>query len=94
MERKMRRTIIALGALITAAGFFQIATPARAEVDYPFCRSGGGGEGNAYVRCDYATLQQCQATTSGTGGSCITNPYYSSNANASMNYQGPARRHR
>jgi hypothetical protein len=83
----MRRSIIALGALLTAASI-QMATPARAETDYPFCKSGGGEEGMAYIRCDYATYAQCQATTSGMGGSCVQNPFYNSNANASMSHRG------
>jgi hypothetical protein len=90
----MRRSIIALGALLTAVSIFQVAGPARADVDYPVCRS-GGGEGSYAVRCDFTTLEQCQATASGTGGSCIVNPYYRSNTNsnnANATYRGHARR--
>ena len=72
----MRQSIIALGALITAVSI-QTATPARADANLAACRSGGGEGGTVALRCDYATIEQCQATTaSGTGGSCITNPYY------------------
>jgi hypothetical protein len=85
----MRRTIIALGALITAASL-QMATPARAEIDYPFCRSAGGDVGYGNMRCDYSTFEQCQATSSGLGGSCLQNPFYhaNANANASMSHRG------
>ncbi len=88
----MRRFIIALGALAAMAGAGQLVTPASAEISYPYCRGVCGGEGSE-KRCDFTTLQQCQATASGLGGSCYQNPFYSggsSNANAS--YRGRARR--
>jgi hypothetical protein len=88
----MRRSIVALGALIAAAGIFQMPTPAKANIDYPFCRAGKGEGGYGTARCDYSTLEQCQATASGLGGFCVTNPNYNSNANA--RYRGAARRHR
>ena len=91
----MRRSVIALGALITAASIFYAAAPARAEVDYPVCRSGGGEGGVSTLRCDFATLAQCQATASGIGGSCGMNPYYAANANTNVNanasYRGRTR---
>jgi hypothetical protein len=93
MEIRMRRSIIALGALITAVSIFHGAGPARAEIDYPVCRS-GGGEGGSYLRCDFTTLEQCQATASGIGGSCIVNPFYRSDTNsnnANATYRGHAR---
>jgi uncharacterized protein DUF3551 len=40
--------------------------------DYPFCAH--GGKTSEGVSCDFATLAQCQATTAGSGGSCIANP--------------------
>jgi hypothetical protein len=86
----MRRSIIALGALITAASI-QMATPARANANLAVCRSGGGEGGTVALRCDYATFEQCQATTAGLGGSCVMNPYPS---NANTLYGGPARHHR
>jgi hypothetical protein len=91
----MRQSIIALGAFITAASIFG-AAPARA--DYPFCRSSGGDSYS--MRCDFNTFEQCQATASGIGGTCIQNPYnpgpnasypYTPN-NANARYRGPARR--
>ena len=86
----MRRSVIALGAFISAASIFYAAAPARAEIDYPVCRL-GGGEGGYAMRCDFANLDQCRATTAGIGGTCLPNPSYnSSNANAS--YQGRVRR--
>ena len=90
----MRRSIIALGALITMASAIQLITPARAEIDYPVCRTVGGGEGYT-TRCDFTTLEQCQATSSGIGGSCIMNPFYAANSpatsNANASYRGRTR---
>jgi hypothetical protein len=83
--------MIALGALVAMAGVGQLVTPASAEIDYPYCRDRGGGEYN--MRCDFTTLEQCQATASGLGGSCSLNPFYhGSNANANASYRGRARR--
>ena len=90
----MRRSIIALGAFITAASIFHGAAPASAEIDYPVCRTVGGGEGYT-TRCDFTTLEQCQATSSGIGGSCIMNPFYAANSpansNANASYRGRTR---
>jgi hypothetical protein len=86
----MRRSIIALGALITAAGIFHMASPARAEINYPVCRT-YGGEGGVSTRCDFTTLEQCQATSAGIGGSCNMNPYYTANSNDNAGYRGRAR---
>jgi hypothetical protein len=91
----MRQSIIALGAFITAASIFG-AAPARA--DYPFCRSKGAGGAGYGTRCDFTTLEQCQATASGMGGSCIMNPYYvansPANSNANASYRGRTRHFR
>jgi hypothetical protein len=46
--------------------------PAQARTDYPFCAL--GGKTSEGMSCDFATLAQCQAATSGAGGSCIANP--------------------
>jgi hypothetical protein len=85
----MRRSIVALGVLIAAAGIFQMATPAKASIDYPFCRAGKGEGGYGTARCDYSTLAQCQVAASGLGGFCIGNPWYS---NSSATYRGATRR--
>jgi hypothetical protein len=85
----MRRSIVALGALITIAGVFQAAAPAKAAIDYPFCRT-GPGDGGYSRRCDYSTLEQCLVTNSGVGGSCGANPFYNARANAT--YGGSTRR--
>jgi hypothetical protein len=69
---------------VLRAGFFTMATPAAAApVDY--CRhdvtSGMRG-------CGYTSLEQCQAMSSGRGGSCYENPFpegASASGNASSN---------
>jgi hypothetical protein len=42
---------------------------------YPWCAaySGDGGGG---TNCGFLTLDQCRATVSGIGGSCVPNPFY------------------
>jgi hypothetical protein len=84
----MPRFLIVPVFLLASAGVFNVATPARAE-EYPVCRSSGGYKG---LRCDFANLDQCRATTMGTGGSCVTNPAYISSANTSMSHRGAGRR--
>jgi hypothetical protein len=67
---KMRRSLIALAALLTVACINSVATPAHAET-YPVCLA--GGPANA-LECDYASFAQCRATASGGLGYCVTNP--------------------
>jgi len=66
-------------ALFCALAFFTTTTPARAaSVDY--CRhdvtSGMRG-------CGYTSLEQCQAMSSGRGGSCYENPFPEGGGSAS-----------
>ena len=82
----MRRFLIVLAPLLTAACFFSEPTQAAAET-YPVCLVGGTTDARL---CDYATLAQCQATASGGLGYCVTNPASSSNAYAS--YRGAGKR--
>jgi hypothetical protein len=57
---------------IFAALTFAPASAVAQSRDYPFCAY--GGKTSEGMRCDYATLAQCQASTAGDGGSCIANP--------------------
>ena len=68
----MRTSLLALAAIVVGAS----ATPASAAISYPWCArySTSGGE------CSFNTYEQCMATLSGIGGSCVDNP----------GYQGPA----
>ena len=80
----MRRILLTLAALLTSASVFGVATPASA-VTYPVCLA--GGEADA-LRCDYTSLEQCQAAASGIGY-CAMNPAYTPNAYA---YSGARKR--
>lgn len=64
-----------VGALV-AGGAASGVQPARATEEYPWCivyhaMWGGGG-----MNCGFHTFEQCKATMSGTGGLCVTSPYY------------------
>jgi hypothetical protein len=46
---------------------------AQTRIEYPFCAYGSkSSEGS--MRCDFATLAQCQAWLAGGSGSCVPNP--------------------
>jgi Protein of unknown function (DUF3551) len=52
------------------------ASFAQSAYDYPWCsiragRTGGGGQS-----CYFSTYEQCMATISGIGGTCVRSPYY------------------
>jgi hypothetical protein len=62
-------------ALIVTAVAAVLLGPGNASVqarDYAFCAY--GGKTSEGMRCDYSTLAQCQASTTGGGGSCVANP--------------------
>ena len=62
--------LLAFGiAMVTCAAFFGSAGPAAANDDY--CRR---GVTDYMLSCGFASLTQCQATSSGRGGDCIPNP--------------------
>lgn len=48
---------------------------AHAWGDAPFCSENFSRTGTGRV-CDYYTYEQCQAATSGVGGSCHVNAWY------------------
>ena len=63
-------------AVLAIAGMagLTVASPARAEVQYPWCaeyRSAQGG-----TNCGFVSYRQCMATISGVGGACYRNPAY------------------
>jgi hypothetical protein len=70
--RAMRLATMALLAL-------SVILPARADEKpydpYPWCARYSGGMGGA-SNCGFLTLEQCQATVSGIGGSCEPNLFY------------------
>jgi hypothetical protein len=65
----------------TCIGLFLAGTAPAMARDYPWCSREPGRGGS--LQCQYTTLQQCQATTSGLGGNCAQNP-------AMMAYGQPA----
>ena len=73
--------ILALGILTVVVTLTSAPAPAQTySPGYPVClyayRWGGSD-----VDCSYSTMAQCQATASGRGATCMTNPYF---ANAQM----------
>jgi hypothetical protein len=84
----MRSLVLA----ILAIGAASIVGPARAQTyapGYPVCLHVYGPI--TYYECSYTSLAQCNATASGRGAQCVTNPYA---ANASDELPGPHYRHR
>ena len=79
--------------LAFAALLFVVASSSldsgRAADPYRWCglyNTGGGGGSNCY----FVTLEQCRATISGIGGSCVPNPHYTGPA-GSLRGPNPAR---
>jgi Protein of unknown function (DUF3551) len=67
-----------------AMAFVAMATPAAAVASIDYCRhdvtSGMRG-------CGYTSLEQCQAMSSGRGGSCYENPFPSGGSSSAYAYQ-------
>ena len=68
-----------LGAI--AAPALLASSPARANIEYPWCAAYGGDMGGA-SNCGFTTWEQCMATVSGIGGFCEPNQFYSPRAQA------------
>jgi hypothetical protein len=83
-SNEMRRTPIALIALITLVSALYLATPASAA---SVCLAGGSDN---TLRCDYASFDQCRASASGGLGYCVVDPASAFNAQAS--YRGSGKR--
>jgi hypothetical protein len=68
----MQKALIipALAVLCLAAGSLEFTTPSIAG-SYPICLT--GGEANS-LRCEFSSLEQCQASASGSLGDCVRNP--------------------
>jgi hypothetical protein len=64
------RKILIIAATLVAAGVAG-SSPGLAR-SYPWCAKTPINGGNP--ECNFSTYQQCQATISGVGGSCIRNP--------------------
>lgn len=83
-RNEMRRTPIALIALVTSVSALNLATPARAA---SVCLAGGSDN---TLRCDYSSFEQCRASASGGLGYCVGDPASVFNAQAS--YRGSGKR--
>ena len=68
------RTLVGSLVLVGALGA-AVPSLAQSAYDYPWCSVRGGFDGGAQS-CYFSTYQQCMATISGIGGTCIRSPYY------------------
>ena len=70
---------IALIGIAAIASLAALATPVRAEIEYPWCAQYSGGSSGGR-NCGFSTLEQCRATVSGIGGFCEPNLFYPGSA--------------
>jgi Protein of unknown function (DUF3551) len=88
----MRRTTSALFIVAAIASSFALITPARAEIQYPWCAVYGMG-GDLGTNCGFSTIEQCRATVSGIGGWCEPNQFYKGPINSGGSQQRKKKRH-
>jgi hypothetical protein len=68
----MRAFVVAL-----FVGLVPLSSPARAEIQYPWCvEYGGGRNGIGATSCSFVSREQCMATARGTGAWCVENSAY------------------
>jgi len=80
----MRHAILLLAALCGLAALG--ARPAEAVgTRYPFCIQ--GDEYPGLSNCTFTSYEQCAATASGRMLTCIANPYYVGDSDASPTYE-------
>lgn len=72
-HRLLRLALPAAAAAIFAA--FHAPSPAKAEIDYPYCIK-VFVEGGPYTDCSFSTQAQCQASASGRSALCYRDPFY------------------
>jgi len=65
----MNKNCLAIAASLIS--LFLIAGPAAAD-PYKWCAAYRSGANN----CGFTTIEQCQASVSGVGGSCVPNQFY------------------
>ena len=72
----MKVDSLKLFCLLAALGLLTAsAAPSRAEILYPYCKSGGGDVGIGIGSCNYTSLEQCKISSAGYG-MCFPNPAY------------------
>ena len=67
------RYIAAIG-IAAIASLLALATPVRAEIEYPWCAQYGGRDGGR--NCGFVSYEQCMETIRGMGGFCERNLFY------------------
>ncbi len=81
------RTIASSAAVLLRLALAVITTSSAHAGEYCFSDASSSG----MLSCDFATIQQCQASASGRAGTCERDPFYGS-ANSAYAYQ-PERPH-
>ena len=71
------RYIAAIG-IAAIASLLALATPVRAEIEYPWCAQYGGRDGGR--NCGFVSYEQCMETVRGMGGFCEQNLFYPGSA--------------
>ena len=78
--KPISKMITASAAALSTLALIAIATPAAYAGE--FCVTNTSGMRG----CGFATMEQCKASTSGIGGTCARDPFYS-NVNAALAFQ-------
>ena len=68
------RYIAAIG-IAAIASLLALATPVRAEIEYPWCAQ-YGGQDDGGRNCGFVSYEQCMETIRGMGGFCEQNLFY------------------
>jgi hypothetical protein len=82
LEKGMRakgQRFRAFALYLLAASLYSSCGSAQVSTQYPFCLQGDDYPG--WSNCSFTSLQQCQATASGTLDECMANPWYRVDAN-------------
>jgi hypothetical protein len=74
----MIHTLILAVLTICSLGTARPASAQSAVSQYPFCIQSGDYPG--WTGCMFNTMQACQASASGVGGECLSNPWYQAGA--------------
>jgi hypothetical protein len=72
----MHRMYLMVIILATLTVPMMTASPAHAEVYYPWCAYYSGRDGGGATNCGFVSWSQCMATVSGIGGYCGPSPRY------------------
>ena len=84
----------AMIAAALLAGLAAFASPARAEIEYPWCiQYAGGAHGIGATSCSFISREQCMASASGLGSMCVENPAYPTSVRRPVKKHHPHRWH-